>query len=79
MNLWEPTHRFAFDTIDDSKFVGHFDTQLDAAADGGIDLTWTVDMQLPGLWRIMSPVIRRAIDKAADVDFANLQKTLAHS
>jgi hypothetical protein len=78
MNLWEPTHRFAFDTIDDSKFVGHFDTQLDAAADGGTDLTWTVDMQLPGLWRIMSPVIRRAIDKAADVDFANLQKTLAH-
>ena len=46
---------------------------------GGTDLTWTVDRQPPGLWRLMSPVIRRAIDKAADVDFANLQRKLARS
>ena len=79
MNLWEPPHRFAFDTIDDSRFVGHFDTKLDPAAGGGTDLIWTVDMQPPGLWRLMSPVIRRAIDKAADVDFVNLQRKLARS
>jgi uncharacterized protein YndB with AHSA1/START domain len=79
MNLWEPPHRFAFDTVDDSRFVGHFDTQLEEASDGGTDLTWTVDMQPPGMWRLMSPVIRRAIDKAADVDFVNLQRRLARS
>jgi len=79
MNLWEPPHRFAFDTVDDSKFVGHFDTQLEEASGGGTDLTWTVDMQPPGIWRLMSPVIRRAIDKAADVDFVNLQRKLARS
>lgn len=79
MNLWEPPHRFAFDTIDDSRFVGHFDTKLDPVVGGGTELIWTVDMQPPGLWRLMSPVIRRAIDKAADVDFANLQRKLARN
>ena len=79
MNQWEPPHRFAFDTVDDARFVGHFDTQLEEASDGGTDLTWTVDMQPPGMWRLMSPVIRRAIDKAADVDFVNLQRKLARS
>ena len=79
MTLWEPSHRFAFDTIDDSRFVGRFDTKLDPAAGGGTDLIWTVDMHPPGLWRLMSPVIRRAIDKAADVDFANLQQKLARN
>jgi carbon monoxide dehydrogenase subunit G len=79
MNLWEPTHRFAFDTLDDAKFAGHFDTQLEPGSGGGTDLTWTVDMRPPGLWRLMSPVIRRAIDKAADVDFANLQRKLART
>ena len=79
MTLWEPTHRFGFDTVDDARFVGHFDTQLEPGSGGGTDLTWTVDMQPPGLWRLISPVIRRAIDKAADVDFANLQRKLARS
>jgi uncharacterized protein YndB with AHSA1/START domain len=77
ISLWEPPQRFAFDTVDDDRFTGHFDTQLDPASAGGTDLTWTVDMQPPGLWRLMSPVIRRAIDKAADLDFANLQRRLA--
>jgi carbon monoxide dehydrogenase subunit G len=73
---WNPPGGFAFETIDDAKFAGTFDTRLDPLG-SGTRLTWTVAMQPPGLWRLLSPVIRRAIEKAADTDFATLQRELA--
>ena len=79
INGWDPPHRFSFTTIDDAKFVGSFNTQLDQSEGGGTNLTWTATMQPPGIRRLLTPVIRRAIDKAADVDFQALQRKLARS
>jgi hypothetical protein len=33
-------------------------------------------MRAPGAWRLLSPVIKREIAKAADADFANLRARL---
>ncbi|MFN2484452.1 MAG: SRPBCC family protein [Candidatus Limnocylindria bacterium] len=73
---YEPGHRFAFTTKDDNGFTGDADTRLVPEGDG-TRLDWTFRMRPPGAWRLLSLVIKREIAKAADADFANLERQLA--
>ncbi|MDQ3880663.1 MAG: SRPBCC family protein [Chloroflexota bacterium] len=73
---FEPDRRFSFTTKDDDGFTGDVDTRLTPDGDG-TRLDWTLRMRPPGAWRLLSPVIKREIAKAADADFATLRSRLA--
>ena len=72
----DPAREFDFTTTDSSGFVGDFRTTL-TPAPGGTDLHWSVQMEPPNLlYRLLQPMIRRGINKSADVDFATLKRNL---
>lgn len=72
----EENRRFAFESIDKSGFSGSADTRLEA--DGtGTQLAFEFELSLPGRWRLMQPMISRAMNQAADTDFATLQAKFA--
>ena len=72
----ERGRRFDFHTVDNDGFIGDFATTLTPQGDG-TDLHWAVRMQPPNLlYRLLQPVIARAIRKAASADFVELRKKL---
>ena len=72
----DPAREFDFTTTDSSGFVGDFRTTLTPAPDG-TNLHWSVQMEPPNLlYRLLQPMIRREINKSADVDFATLKRNL---
>jgi uncharacterized protein YndB with AHSA1/START domain len=76
VTAFEPPRRFTFHGHDSDGFDSIFDTVLTPAGDG-TNLHWTVRMTPPNLlYRLLEPVIRRQIRKAAAVDFPNLRARL---
>ena len=72
VTAYEPNRRFAFASKDESGIAGSADTRLEP--DGaGTRLDFTFELQLPGAWRLMQPMISRILNQAADTDFATLQ------
>lgn len=72
VTAYEPNRRFAFESKDTSGFAGSADTRLEPEGEG-TRLTFAFKLSLPGAWRLMQPVISRAVNQAADTDFATLQ------
>ena len=72
----ELNRRFAFESKDASGFAGSADTRLEPEA-AGTRLTFAFELRLPGAWRLMQPVVGRAVNQAADTDFATLQAKFA--
>ncbi|MGH2463734.1 MAG: SRPBCC family protein [Candidatus Limnocylindria bacterium] len=68
----EPNRRFAFESKDASGFAGSADTRLEPEG-AGTRLTFVFELSVPGGLRLMQPVISRAVNHAADTDFATLQ------
>lgn len=72
----EPQRRFAFESVDPSGFAGSADTRLEP--DGsGTRLTSEFVLNIPGAFRLLQPMISRAVNQASDTDFATLQQKLA--
>jgi len=71
----EPNRRFAFESQDASGFAGSADTGLEAEG-AGTRLTFAFELNVPGRWRLMQPVISSVVNQAADTDFATLQATV---
>jgi uncharacterized protein YndB with AHSA1/START domain len=78
VTAYEPNRRFAFASKDASGFAGSADTRIEPEA-AGTRLDFAFELQLPGGWRLMQPVISRALEQAADTDFATLQAKLGPS
>jgi len=76
VTAFDPNRRFAFESKDASGFAGSADTRLESAG-AGTRLTFEFELRLPGAWRLMQPVISRAVHQAADTDFATLQAKFA--
>jgi carbon monoxide dehydrogenase subunit G len=52
------------------------DTRLEPE-DEGTRLDFAFELSLPGKWRLMQPMISRAVSQAADADFATLRAKFA--
>jgi carbon monoxide dehydrogenase subunit G len=72
----EPNRRFAFESHDESDFAGSADTRLEPEGEG-TRLDFEFELSLPGRWRLMQPMFSRAMNQAADTDFATLQAKFA--
>jgi carbon monoxide dehydrogenase subunit G len=68
----EPNRRFAFESHNESDFAGSADTRLEPEGEG-TRLDFAFELSLPGRWRLMQPMISRAVNQAADTDFATLR------
>ncbi|MGH2462214.1 MAG: SRPBCC family protein [Candidatus Limnocylindria bacterium] len=77
VTAYDPNRRFAFASKDSSGFSGSADTRLEPEG-AGSRLDFAFELQLPGGWRLMQPVISRALNQAADTDFATLQGKFAN-
>jgi len=78
VTTYEPNRRFAFASKDASGFAGSVDTRLEPEG-AGTRLDFAFELQLPGGWRLMHPVISGVLNQAVDTDFATLQAVLKSS